>query len=788
MTTLANLTTYFAGESASFLSAIEKSRGGLRALVKELDPVSAATDKFNKQQALLDNGLKRGALTAEQHGAAVSKLRTRYDEHIASLTKLNGTSGAARAGMQQLSFQIGDVAQGFNAGTPFLVIFGQQFGHIIQAISLMQTKSTGLLGFLGGPWGAVLSAAAVVTVPLITRMFELGDAAKEAKDRMAKAAEGADAWGDAQSLLGKMVALTTGKIKDQNDALRASILLQAIQSKQAAAEEAREARKAIGAQANRKVGGFAALTPGGTGVGQVSEVKWANAELSRLAQGFFKGSIKTTDAIGQLQALQSQGKITQKVFDDLSTQFVEFAQATEKGKASQAILDYLDSGKLDPRLRQDKPERPKRDRSAQQLERYTRELESLQDEELSLRGQLTEDVGLQAKLEHERLEGSTEAYAIELGARVQQKELTQAQADSLLAQRQINDQKRHALINWKLDDQLLQQDLMLKRAGLDNQSAILQGQLSMARTAEERRKLQLELLDNEIEMQRATLQAVLARHDTTEIEKKIAQAKLDQLDREKGQAAAQIDRQNAGPLRQYLDGIPRTAAEINESFEIIAVDGLAQLNDGLAQAAMGTKSLGDVFSSVTNQILGDILRIVIQQQLIKPLASLLGRGAGGGDWLAGVGGDTLGLGSLGLMPGEDTLGGILNPRNPFGSTGGGLFGGVGGIFAGMAGRGLFGKLIGFADGGSFQIGGKGGIDQNVLSINGIPRAMVSASELVNITPGSDRRGGRPLIIQVVGEEGAAFVPRVAGISGETSAVHVQAQQRRSSVRQRQRLA
>ncbi len=763
MTTLANLTTYFAGESTSFLSAIEKSRGGLRALVKELDPVSAATDKLNKQQALLDNGLKRGALTAEQHGAAMGKLRSRYDDHIASLTKLNGTSGAARAGMQQLSFQIGDVATSLAGGAAPLQVFGQQIFQVIGALQLMQKESKGLIGFLGGPWGAALTSAVILLAPLISGMFDLGDAAQEAKERMAKAADGADAWGDAQSLLGKMVQLTTGKIKEQNDVMRASILLQALQAKQRAAEEARTAKKSITATADRMVGGFSALTPGGTGIGQASDVKIANADLSLLGQGVLNGAIKTTDAIRQLQALQSAGKVTKKVFDDLSTQFVEFGQATEKGKASQAILDYLETGKLDARLKPfqpDKKTRQPRDRTAQQLERYTRELESLQDEELSLRAQLTEDVGEQAKLEHQRLARSTEAYETELAARVQQKELTQAQADALLAQRQINDQRRSAVINWKLDDQLTQQDLALRRAGIDNQSAILQGQLSMARTAEERRKLQLDLLDNEIEMQRATLQAVLARHDTTEIEKKIAQAKLDQLGRERGQAAAQINRQNAAPLAQYLDSIPRTAGEVNESLQNIAADGLAQLNDGLAQAAIGSKSLGDVFSNVTNQILSDILRIVIQQQLIKPIASLLGGGGsggglfsaigslfggGGGDWASGIGGgDALNLGSLGLP--------------------------------------------GFANGGSFMIGGKGGIDQNVLSINGIPRAMVSASELVSITPGSDRTAQRqPIIVQVVGEEGAAFVPRVAGISGQTSSAQVQAAQRRSVMRSRQRL-
>jgi len=41
---------------------------------------------------------------------------------------------------------------------------------------------------------------------------------------------------------------------------------------------------------------------------------------------------------------------------------------------------------------------------------------------------------------------------------------------------------------------------------------------------------------------------------------------------------------------------------------------------------------------------------------------------------------------------------------------------------------------GLAHGGSFPVGGRGGTDNNVLSINGVPRAKVSASETVSVTP------------------------------------------------------
>lgn len=55
-----------------------------------------------------------------------------------------------------------------------------------------------------------------------------------------------------------------------------------------------------------------------------------------------------------------------------------------------------------------------------------------------------------------------------------------------------------------------------------------------------------------------------------------------------------------------------------------------------------------------------------------------------------------------------------------------------------------GTLPGFANGGSFMVGGLGGIDNNILSVNGVPRARVSSGERINISnndPSTQNTGG-----------------------------------------------
>lgn len=107
---------------------------------EERQAIAALTSKAQ----VLDN------LQAELGATAVQQAR------------VNATSGQARAGMQQLGFQISDVSQSFASGVSPMVIFGQQASQVVQAVGMMTTKTSGLVGFLLGPWGAAILAATTV--------------------------------------------------------------------------------------------------------------------------------------------------------------------------------------------------------------------------------------------------------------------------------------------------------------------------------------------------------------------------------------------------------------------------------------------------------------------------------------------------------------------------------------------------------------------------------------------------------------------------------------------------
>lgn len=95
----------------------------------------------------------------------------------------------------------------------------------------------------------------------------------------------------------------------------------------------------------------------------------------------------------------------------------------------------------------------------------------------------------------------------------------------------------------------------------------------------------------------------------------------------------------------------------------------------------------------------------------------------------------------------------------FGGAGGGFLGGLlGGV----------GKLFGFAQGGSFQVGGAGGIDSQLVAFRASPNETVSITK-----PGQERHGSMQ-VVRVVTEASPYFDTRVERVSSDVSARTTQA--------------
>lgn len=343
--------------------------------------------------------------------------------------------------------------------------------------------------------------------------------------------------------------------------------------------------------------------------------------------------------------------------------------------------------------------RDERDRTAEYLERFNREMESLKEEQLRLEIDQTQSLDHRAQLEAQRILNEREAYKIDIDNRVKAGELNAAQAEKLkLAVEQIAADKQTIMWN-EIQAKKLEEQQRLADVSFDIREDVLRLELDSARTQEERRAIEMRLLDIEYEREKAALDHLKALYNLGQVTMAEVDAAEDRFnamgDARSGREAA-IRRNTMGPLEQYLDSLPKSAAELNEAYQQVAADGLQSLNDGIVDAIMNAKNLGDVFKNVANQIIADLLRIAVQRAITEPLANaLFGGGSGGG--------------------------------------GGGLFASIGKLFGGGGSMAATDQPPGLAKGGSFMVGGNPGIDRNMLAINGIPQVRVSAGERVRVT-------------------------------------------------------
>lgn len=109
----------------------------------------------------------------------------------ASLRQSTATSGAARAGLQNLGFQLQDVAVQFASGQRASVIFAQQLPQVAMAITQISAASNATSGalasfarFMSGPWGIAVGIGAAVLPPLIGMLFQTGNAAMDAANKI----------------------------------------------------------------------------------------------------------------------------------------------------------------------------------------------------------------------------------------------------------------------------------------------------------------------------------------------------------------------------------------------------------------------------------------------------------------------------------------------------------------------------------------------------------------------------------------------------------------------------
>jgi hypothetical protein len=124
--------------AASSASAFTTGQAAADRMLASVDHVFAAQLRYNQQIAKANELHATGMLSTANYARVQAGLKADLDQASLAQQRMAGSAGMARAGYQQLSFQIGDVTQQLALGVNPAVVFGQQMGQIAQALSLIE--------------------------------------------------------------------------------------------------------------------------------------------------------------------------------------------------------------------------------------------------------------------------------------------------------------------------------------------------------------------------------------------------------------------------------------------------------------------------------------------------------------------------------------------------------------------------------------------------------------------------------------------------------------------------
>lgn len=171
--------------------------------VAELDKLTSAGTRAEGSVDRLGDTAQQTGEQLRGAGRGAAEMAAQAQAAARATSAAGASAGQAKAGMQQLGYQLGDAATMFASGASAAQIFGTQLGQTIQAVQLMTGGTSRLAAFLGGPWGIALSVGAIAMAPFIGKLYEIVAGAQTAT-------------GALQSLIEKQRQQTAEKFKQAN--------------------------------------------------------------------------------------------------------------------------------------------------------------------------------------------------------------------------------------------------------------------------------------------------------------------------------------------------------------------------------------------------------------------------------------------------------------------------------------------------------------------------------------------------------------------------------------------
>jgi hypothetical protein len=220
---------------------------------------------------------------------------------------------------------------------------------------------------------------------------------------------------------------------------------------------------------------------------------------------------------------------------------------------------------------------------------FQRESEQLDAEILNAKRELAGDFHDQAEFAIAEIDSQKKKQLVTIDEQEKLGQIDATQAELLRGKiEELADQKKKLV---RIHEQM--QALDEEDKDREQESHILQRNLefldSIAKTASEHRRLQLEILDLVYQEKQKHLETLKAQAELERQDREAAriQAEINDLPNQKAQDQQHVERGTQGPWESYIDNLPHTTDQINEGMQSIKVQGLEGAIDTLTQFTNG---------------------------------------------------------------------------------------------------------------------------------------------------------------------------------------------------------
>lgn len=574
--------------------------GGFTALTNAMTVYFGEADKANGISAALGSALESLAKNLDVLIPALAIIATGLGVGVVT------NAIAARVAVASLG------ATAAATGKALLAAFGGPVGIAITAVALG-------LGYIASSSAKAEAEATALSAAIRDNAQKLGTLSGETENATAKT-ENLSAAEVQAAATAAGLTVESGRLTDQRYRQAAATRAAYIEELKLQAAQAGRAFKEAKQAADRKANGL-----GDTGYGG------GYAGLG----GNVRQSIQGSDARREVYA-DLMGSDVAQDFKQALANLDAARNAPLELPSVPGATSAPGKPKPNPRARTGPDPAREAERIARAVAAYAAEIDQLNADELALRAELSGAIQDRLTAELARIDAAQDAFQRQVAL---DDELTDAQRAQLVEeQAQVSAlQREKARREATLAE--LEQKLRFESDANRLEQEVVQSQLALAEGREAQKRLAQRLLDLQNSQEQAELEHYIQTLELNGVQSEeltIAKARLARLKTLQENDQRLLDRDFESPAERYTRGLNKTSGEINDALEAIQIEGLEELNDGLVDAIMGAESLGEVFGNVADQIIKDLLRIAIQQAIIKPLAgALFGDSEGGGDGLLG---------------------------------------------------------------------------------------------------------------------------------------------------------